>query len=139
MKKNKQKFTGKNAEKKQRIIEFLERGATLVMAANAVKICRTTLWNWRKEDEAFDEAVCDVWIEQSLEDLDKLSNSDDWRAAAWKLERREKSMQLKYEEPEQKQSNPLEGIDLDKLEDDELATLIRLIRKSKPDGDPGEG
>lgn len=129
-------------ERKAAVIEALEEGATMAMAANAVGVCRSTLYNWCQRDDQFDEQVRNVWRAQNAEMLGAIRQGymtgKDWRAAAWLVERREKSMQLKYEEAPVK-SDPLADLDLDNLTEDELVTLIRLLKRARSRSTGEEG
>jgi hypothetical protein len=72
------------------ICQALRLGATRRDAAAVARIHRDTFYQWLKEKPEFPEAVKKAEAEGVVMSLAKINKaaSDDWRAAAWLLERR---------------------------------------------------
>lgn len=74
-----------------RLLEALEAGATLRMAAAACGVSEDTLARWRERDAglqaAIDEAEAAGAV-AALETIKAAAKSGTWQAAAWLLERR---------------------------------------------------
>jgi len=88
-----------DADRKQRLLAALQRGATYELAANYAGICYDTLNNWMKRGkeekkgeffQLFEDikkvegAAAVSWLDK----IDKAADEGAWQAAAWKLERR---------------------------------------------------
>lgn len=72
------------------IFAAIEAGATYELAAKAGGITYETFNEWRKADPQFSEAIAKVEYEAALTRLNIIAAAarDDWKAAAWWLERR---------------------------------------------------
>lgn len=72
------------------IIAAIEAGATYDLAAAAAGISTDTLGRWRKEKPLFAELMREAEGKGAVKLLRVIDTAavDDWRAAAWKLERR---------------------------------------------------
>lgn len=72
------------------IFAAIEAGATYELAAKAGGITYETFNEWRKADPQFSEAIARVEYEAALSRLNIIAAAahDDWKAAAWWLERR---------------------------------------------------
>lgn len=84
------KFT---ADRRQRILDALSRGATYSLAAGYAGIKRETLWAWlndpRKEDFQIEVRQVEAQAAMAwLTLIDQAAADLNWQAAAWKLERR---------------------------------------------------
>jgi transposase len=77
-------------ERAQRIIQAVEVGATYRLAAAYAGITDDTLTNWRKRYSDFSERLVAAEGRAGIRWLSRIEEAakDDWRAAAWKLERR---------------------------------------------------
>jgi transposase len=78
-------------ETQRRITDAIALGATYELAAKCAGVAYDTLNEWRKAKPAFSEALEEAegkaavkWLER----IDDAAFEGDWRAAAWKLERR---------------------------------------------------
>jgi transposase len=72
------------------ILAAVGAGATYELAAKAGGITYETFNEWRKADPQFSEAIARVEYEAALSRLNMIAAAarDDWKAAAWWLERR---------------------------------------------------
>src|SRR5260221_313994 len=79
-----------NADVQQRICEAVELGATYEDAAEYVGIAYETLRDWSNKNPVFSAALRASVGKATLGWLELIERAavDDWRAAAWKLERR---------------------------------------------------
>ncbi len=86
-------------KRKAIICEAIKLGATWNAAAAAARICASTLATWRrrgkKEDKGiYADLVRDLefaeaqGVSEALASIDKAHKNGDWKAAAWRLERR---------------------------------------------------
>jgi hypothetical protein len=76
------------ARGQERILGVLEGGGSLRDAADALGICRRTLFNARKNDPEFCRRVLRAAAAGKIRLLRRISSATDWRAAAWLLERK---------------------------------------------------
>lgn len=74
-------------ENKTVILDAIERGAGLGMAAECAGISWGSFFNWRKDDDDFDVAIKKARVQCALLKLDKIDKSEQWQAHAWWLER----------------------------------------------------
>jgi hypothetical protein len=81
----------RTAEKMRTILRAIEIGATHRIAAMSAGVSERTLKQWTDEDPEFREQV-DIAESKSairlLAKVEQAANNGDWKAAAWKLERR---------------------------------------------------
>lgn len=86
-------------ERQQKILNAIRAGAYLETAAAAAGINKVTLHRWLRRGErypdtiysAFSEAVHEALAQAELRDvltISKAAGDGDWRAAAWRLERK---------------------------------------------------
>lgn len=75
----------------KRILDAIKLGATYELAAKYGGISYETFNEWRKGKPAFSEALAQaegdgalIWLAK----IEKAASDGDWRAAAWKMERR---------------------------------------------------
>lgn len=133
-----------------RIVDAVRAGATREQAAGAAGIAKRTLQRWLAAGEsarprvrfarfarALREAE-DAMIVDAVQGIQASAQEGDWRARAWLLERRWPATWGKRSAHELSGpgGEPLElgGVDLDlsKLSNAELSTLIRLTEKAHP-------
>jgi hypothetical protein len=72
------------------VVTRVQEGLPVKAAARAAGIDPTTLWRWRKDDEALDIAIHrarTMFVARQLARIDKAGETS-WKAAAWLLERR---------------------------------------------------
>jgi transposase len=84
----KSKYTPQTVAK---IVQAIELGATYALAAGYAGITFETLNVWRKTKSGFSEALQEAEGKAAITWLAKIereASNGDWRAAAWKLERR---------------------------------------------------
>ena len=70
------------------ICTHISNGNTFRASALAEGISEATFHRWRKEHEEFDQLVEEAIGVSEAKLVNKLAQSEDWRAAAWILERR---------------------------------------------------
>lgn len=77
-------------ERVDRIIQALDLGATYELAAGYAGISVDTLLRWRARYADFAAKLCEVEGRAAVKWLAKIeaAATGDWKAAAWKLERR---------------------------------------------------
>ena len=99
------KPTGRNGSSgignKLSIIQALEKGVPLKVAAGAAGVSENTLKNWRQEDGLFAaevEAAQLRFVQANLERIDAAAARGDWKAAVWQLGKHPKSKQDYAEE-----------------------------------------
>jgi len=82
--------TKKNQATLDGIIEAIRVGITFERAAELHRIHRTTILTWRNEDPEFDKDILEAVAYSEAILLQRIADksTDDWRAAAWILERR---------------------------------------------------
>jgi len=74
-------------ENKALILEAIGKGTSLTIAADCAGISRTSFYQWRQEDEQFEQSLKKARAECASRRLEKITNSDQWQAQAWWLER----------------------------------------------------
>src|SRR5215831_11568853 len=77
-------------ERRDRILDAIRAGATRRAAAGHANVDESTLWRWTQRNATFasDLARAEHDVEVRYAALIQHAASDDWRAAAWWLERR---------------------------------------------------
>ena len=86
--------SGRRSKKNQAtldgIIEAIRIGITFERAADLHRVSRATVYRWRNEDPEFDKDILEavVYSEAVLVQRVNEKSVDDWKAAAWMLERR---------------------------------------------------
>lgn len=82
--------TKKNQATLDGILEAIRTGITFERAADLHRVSRTTVYKWRLDDPEFDKDVLEavVYSEAILVQRINDKSVDDWKAAAWILERR---------------------------------------------------
>lgn len=118
----------------RRICKAIEAGATYKLAAKAGGVSYDTLNRWRKAREDFARRVEDAeWkaAHRWLDCIDEAAQNGDWRAAAWRLERRYPDQYGKY------QTKGNDGDDTtDSADDDQVVTYLPDNgRRRHPDDD----
>jgi DNA-binding XRE family transcriptional regulator len=93
-----------NEETVRAILDAIQYGCTKTEAAAVVNINRDTVNNWEHEYPEFAEAIKIAEQKQIAFLVKSISESKDWRAAAWLLERRHPdrfslNVQFKTKEP----------------------------------------
>lgn len=101
MGKSKQKKTvararksGRRSKKNQAtldgILEAIRVGITFERAAELHRVSRATIYRWRLEDPEFDKDVLEAIVYSEAILLQRIADksTEDWKAAAWILERR---------------------------------------------------
>ena len=118
-----------NAELQERLLSYLRKGNYVETAAACAGIHKDTFYEWMKRGAkgeepyaSFAEAVHAALAEGEAQDLERIGNaaSEQWQAAAWRLERRH---------PERWSRNDRVKVEAKiDVSDDELASkLARLI------------
>ena len=72
-----------------RILRCLTAGMPITLAATAAGTCYQSIVTWRAANPEFDSAIGEavaLGVEKRLAVIEKASDADDWRAAAWLLE-----------------------------------------------------
>jgi transposase-like protein len=91
-----------NEERAERVLEAIRAGATRRAAAGHAGIDESTLWRWTQRFASFatrlTRAEDDVEVRCTATILH--AAADDWRAAAWWLERRRPAEYARHLEPE---------------------------------------
>ena len=113
-----------NEHTRRAILEALEVGATFQLAAYAAGICRDTLHRWLhkckgKEYKTFSDDVKKSLAKCALKDLrtiDLAAKEGNWKASAWRLERRIKEYQKDTGEDTLEPPQPEEAITTDPKE-----------------------
>jgi len=104
------------------IVDALSNGLTIVAACGLVGISEQTFYNWKAKYPEFLEAVDGArpMFEGSMIELIKDQAPNDWRAAAWLLERRHpESFSLKRE------------LDLNVKKSDGTDQVIEFLKQAK--------
>ena len=70
------------------ICEQIAKGLPMIQSAIACNISKATFYRWREEKPEFEEMVTQAVAVSEARLLNKISDSEDWRAAAWVMERR---------------------------------------------------
>jgi transposase len=140
------------AARQERVVAAVRAGAHREQAAQAAGVSRSTLQAWLQRGEAADaptrfqkfaQALREAEAEFELEGLAVISRAaegGDWRAMAWKLERRhpERWGRQTRHEVTGPDGGPVEvegaGIDTSKLSMKELADLQTLMEKAAKRG-----
>ena len=86
--------SGRRSKKNQAtldgILEAIRIGITFERAAELHRVSRATIYRWRNEDPEFDKDVLEAVVYSEAILLQRINDktTDDWKAAAWILERR---------------------------------------------------
>jgi hypothetical protein len=72
----------------KRICGLLAQGHTVSAVCGAVGISESSFYQWKRENSQFSEATTRAIGQSKIALIDKLRQSDDWRAQAFLLERR---------------------------------------------------
>ncbi len=82
--------TKKNQATLDGILEAIRAGITFERAADLHRVSRAAVYKWRLDDPEFDKDVLEavVYSEAILVQRINDKSVDDWKAAAWMLERR---------------------------------------------------
>jgi len=86
--------SGRRSKKNQAtldgIIEAIRIGITFERAADLHRVSRTTVYKWRLDDPEFDKDVLEAVVYSEAILVQRINDKtvDDWKAAAWMLERR---------------------------------------------------
>lgn len=72
------------------ILEAIRVGITFERAAELHRVSRATIYRWRLEDPEFDKDVLEAIVYSEAILLQRIADksTEDWKAAAWILERR---------------------------------------------------
>lgn len=74
---------------RKRILRCLTGGMPLGLAASAAGTCYQSIVTWRAANPDFDSEIAEaiaLGVEKRLAVIEKASDANDWRAAAWLLE-----------------------------------------------------
>jgi transposase-like protein len=77
-----------NAQLQRKICGLLARGHTVSAVCGAVGIGERTFYDWREKHPHFSQATLRAIGQSKIALVDKVRQSDDWRAQAFLLERR---------------------------------------------------
>ena len=77
-----------NAQLQRKICRLLAQGHTVSAVCGAAKISESSFFQWKRDNSEFSEAVTRAIGQSKIALLNKLRQSDDWRAQAFLLERR---------------------------------------------------
>ena len=86
--------SGRRSKKNQAtldgILEAIRIGITCERAAEMNRVSRASIYRWRNEDPEFDKDVLEAVVYSEAILLQRINDktTDDWKAAAWILERR---------------------------------------------------
>ena len=86
--------SGRRSKKNQAtldgILKAIRIGITFERAAELHRVSRATIYRWRNEDPEFDKDVLEAVVYSEAILLQRINDktADDWKAAAWILERR---------------------------------------------------
>ena len=82
--------TKKNQATLDGILEAIRAGITFERAADLHRVSRTTVYKWRLDDPEFDKDVLEAVVYSEAILVQRINDKtvDDWKAAAWMLERR---------------------------------------------------
>ena len=86
--------SGRRSKKNQAtldgILEAIRVGITFERAAELHRVSRATIYRWRLEDPEFDKDVLEAIVYSEAILLQRIADksTEDWKAAAWILERR---------------------------------------------------
>jgi hypothetical protein len=137
-------------ERQAKIVNAIRAGSYVETAAAAAGIDKVTLYRWLKRGGRFPgtiyadfaDAVNEATAQAEMRDvltISKAAGEGDWRAAAWRLERKypKRWGTVSRTELTGKDGGPvaMASVDVTKLSDEELAALIRPDRS----GAEGEG
>ncbi len=86
--KSKGRKTLLNAKLQRKICGLLAQGHTASAVCGAVEIGERTFYEWREKHPHFSQAVTRAIGQSKIALVDKVRESDDWRAQAFLLERR---------------------------------------------------
>lgn len=122
-------------DKEKEILAILTMGGSRNVAADYVGIAQGTLHDCIKRNADFSERVKNAEAKGQIRHLKKVSESDQWQASAWMLERKwpnefGRRERLEHTSPDGSMS-PKE-IDVSKLSDAALKELMNVLR-SKAD------
>lgn len=134
-------------ERQQKIVNAIRAGAYVETAAAAAGVNKVTLYRWLKRGnkypgtiyEAFAEAVHEATAQAEMRDvltISKAAGDGDWRAAAWRLERKypKRWGTVSRTELTGKDGGPLRvdtNVDVSTLSDEQLRILA-----GRPGADP---
>lgn len=138
-------------ERQAQIINAVRAGAYIETAAAAAGINKETLYAWLKRGNqepngiyaAFVEAMHEATAQAEIRDvltLSKAAADGDWRAAAWRLERKfpKRWGTVNRTEISGLDGKPIQTIDVTKLSDEQLAAIIGAARPDPgPEGESG--
>lgn len=122
-------------ERQQKIVNAIRAGAYVETAAAAAGINKVTLYRWLKRGNKypgtiyaeFVEAVHEATAQAEMRDVLAVSKAaaEDWRAAAWRLERKypKRWGTVSRAEISGPNGGPIQTVDVSKLTDEQLAAL----------------
>jgi len=118
-------------DKEKEILAILTMGGSRNVAADYVGIAQGTLHDCIKRNADFSERVKNAEAKGQIRHLKKVSESDQWQASAWMLERKwpnefGRRERLEHTSPDGSMS-PKE-IDVSKLSDAALKELMNVLR-----------
>lgn len=79
--------TVKTPENRATILAAVSKGASLAIAAGCAGMDASTLYEWKRECPEFRASIARARAERAQRCLDTITESTDWRACAWFLER----------------------------------------------------
>jgi hypothetical protein len=77
-----------NAQLQRTICRLLAQGHTVSAVCGVAKISESSFYQWKRDNSQFSEAVTRAIGQSKIALLNKVRQSDDWRAQAFLLERR---------------------------------------------------
>jgi len=86
--KSKDTFYKYTTVRANQICDQIAKGLPILQSAIACGISRTTFYRWKDERPEFEEMVNQAVAVSEARLLNKISDAEDWRAAAWVMERR---------------------------------------------------
>ena len=136
-------------ERQRRIVDAIRAGCYVETAAATSGVTKETLYQWLKRGnkypgtiyEEFVHAVHDATAQAEMRDvltISKAASEGDWRAAAWRLERKfpKRWGTVNRTEISGVDGKPIQTVDVTKLSDEQLAAIVSASRHA-PDGEGG--
>jgi len=125
----------KTPKQRQRLLELLESGLPVSLAAAAAGIGRTTIYNWMQDSKFADlvESAQARGVAPLLERIRTAADNGQWQAAAWILERRWPADFGRRDRLETESTTPLQVIvkRMDQLSDEQLERIAKGEHPSK--------
>lgn len=130
-------------EIQDRIVQYIRVGAFVETAASAAGISKVTLYDWMRRGSRqkhgkfkdFLNAIEQAFSEATIADLARISSATDkdWRAAAYRLEKRERRLYGQHVQISGPGGGPIEveqSWNLQNLSKEELESLEKILLKT---------